>query len=201
MNELDGIKMGTANVKVEPIILQRWSPRAFSSKEISTTDLQSLFTAASWAASSLNEQPWRFVFGRKGDATYEKILGALSERNRSWAGSAPILLASFAKKTFTKMAATNTVAVHDTGAASANLSLQATALGIYTHGMAGIDHKKLAAVLNVPEDFEPVACWVMGYLGDPETLPAAFKELELQPRIRKPVNEFVYAAWDEPAQL
>ena len=200
-DELNAIKLGHAAVKVEPLLLQRWSPRAFSSQEVSGTDLRALFTAASWAASSVNEQPWRFIFGRKGYAAWEKIFSALTPKVQSWAAAAPVLYASFAKKTFTTMPGTNTVAVHDTGAASANLSLQATALGLTTHGLASFDGASLQTSFGVPEDFEPVACWVIGYPGDPETLASPFKEMEVKPRVRKTLDQFVFSAWDVPAEL
>ena len=112
----------------------------------------------------LYEQPWRFLLGRKGDASWDTIFGALSDRNQSWAAAARSY-AGFAKKTFTMTGGPNMVVVHDLGAASTNLSLQAAALGIHTHGMAGFDREKLQVGFAIPDDFEPVACWAIGYLG------------------------------------
>ena len=112
---------------VQDLIRRRWSPRAFSDKEVSSAELNTLFEAARWAASSSNEQPWRFLVGRRGDETYQKIFNALVEFNQSWAKSAPVLVLSVAKKTFTAKGHPNRTALHDTGAATATLSLQATA--------------------------------------------------------------------------
>src|SRR3979411_673688 len=61
---------------VEPI-LNRWSPRAYADRDVSAEDLKKGFEAARWAASSSNEQPWRFLVGRRGDETFKKILDAL----------------------------------------------------------------------------------------------------------------------------
>jgi nitroreductase len=196
---IDQLKFGRSDVPVEELLLKRWSPRAFAEKPLPEADLRSIFTAAAWAASSYNEQPWRFVVGRKGDVVWDKIFSALNERNQSWAGGAPVLYATFAKKTFTANGTPNAVAAHDTGAASANVSLQATALGMHTHGMAGFDREKLKSSLASPDDFDAVACWAMGYLGDADALPSPFKEMEQQPRARKPLQQFVFAAWEEPA--
>jgi nitroreductase len=177
-NFLEQSKHATADSPVNDLILRRWSPRAFADKPVSEDDLKTIFDAASWAASSYNEQPWRFVVGRKGDAVWEKIFGALMPMNQSWANAAPVLYATFAKKTFSHHGTPNTVAVHDVGAASATASLQATALGLHTHGMAGFDRAALAAAIGVPDDFEPVAVWAVGYLGDPESLPENWKGME-----------------------
>ncbi len=86
---------------VEDLIRRRWSPRTYSDKEVPTAELKRLFEAARWAASSSNEQPWRFLVGRRGDETYQKIFNTLVEFNQSWAKSAPVLVLSVAKKTFT----------------------------------------------------------------------------------------------------
>ena len=192
-------KRGVTGIAVEDLILRRWSPRTFTDKPVSEGDLQSIFEAASWAASSYNEQPWRFLLGRKGDATWGKIFDCLMPLNQEWAGAAPVLYATFAKKTFTFNGKPNGVAVHDVGAASATASLEATALGLHTHGMAGFERDKLREAFAVPEGFDPVACWALGYLGEVEALPEHFREAELKPRVRKPLGEIVFAGWETPA--
>ena len=50
---------------IHELLRKRWSARAFSDRMISDEELIMLFTAASWASSSMNEQPWRFVYGKK----------------------------------------------------------------------------------------------------------------------------------------
>ncbi|HUD23063.1 MAG TPA: nitroreductase family protein [Acidobacteriaceae bacterium] len=199
--DLDAIKHGSAESGVEDLILRRWSPRAFSDKVVSDEDMKKIFTAASWAASSSNEQPWRFLVGRKGDATYGKIFDSLVEFNQMWAGSAPVLILSVAMKSFSKNGQPNAWALHDTGAASATMSLQATALGLHTHGMAGFDKDKARVSFNLPEDVEPGAVWALGFLGDPDTLPEKLQAMEKGPRVRKALPEFVFAEWEKPAAL
>jgi nitroreductase len=199
VNSLDELKSGKTDVPVETLMLRRWSPRAFTQEPVNDADLASIFTAASWAASSYNEQPWRFVVGRKGDETWQLIFDALLPFNQSWTISAPVLYASFAKTRFTMNGNPNAVALHDVGAASANASLQATALGLHTHGLAGFSPEKLRASFAVPEEFDPVACWALGRLGDPAALADNYKAMELAPRTRKSLNEFVFKAWDVPA--
>jgi nitroreductase len=186
---------------VKDLIRQRWSPRAYADKEVPAAELKKLFEAARWAASSSNEQPWRFLVGRRGDETYQKIFNALVEFNQSWAKSAPVLVLSVAKKTFTQKGTPNRYGLHDTGAATANLALQATALGLHTHSMAGYDQEQARASFAIPSDYEMGAVTAIGYFGDPAGLPDHLQKMEVSPRQRKPLEEFVFSAWEKPAQF
>lgn len=204
MLNLEEIKRAPASNGILDIIANRWSPRAFTGQAVSTEDLHKIFTAAGWAASSTNEQPWRFLFGRSGDSTFAKILDSMVEANQTWARHAPVLLLSVGKRTFSPGPYTgqhNPYALHDTGAASAFLALQTSALGLHAHGVGGFDREKARAHFNIPEDFEIGACWAIGYLGDPDTLPQRLREREIAPRTRKPIAEFVFAEWEVPAEL
>jgi len=186
---------------VEHLIRRRWSPRAFADKDVSADDLKKLFEAARWAASSFNEQPWRFLVGRRGDETYKKIFGALVEFNQSWAKSAPVLVLSVAKKTFSANGQPNRYGLHDTGAATTLLSLQATANGLHTHSMAGFDAEQARASFAIPSDYDIGAVTALGYFGDPESLPDQMQKTEVAPRQRKLLEEFVFSDWDKPAEL
>ena len=199
--QIEHIKHGPAATGIEPLLLRRWSPRAFSGKPVSSEDLTRMFTAAAWAASSNGEQPWRFLVGRKGDPTYQKIFDCLAEGNQGWAKAAPVLLLSAASRNFSRTGQPNHYALHDTGAASATLSLEATALGLHTHGMGGFDRARSRIAFNIPEDYEIGAVWAVGYLGDPETLSERHRAAETSPRTRKPLNEFVFTEWNQPATL
>jgi nitroreductase len=201
MHDTENIKQVPASVGLNEVIAHRWSPRAFADKSISSEDLTKIFTAAGWAASSSNEQPWRFLVGRKGDNTYAKILDSLVEANQGWAKAAPVLVLSVAAADFAKNQAPNYYAMHDTGAASATMSLEAIALGIHTHGMGGFDKDKARAHFAIPDGYEIGACWALGYLGDPDLLADWQLTAETTARMRKPLAEYVFSAWNEPATL
>ena len=183
------------------VILERWSPRAFSHKSVSRENLRKIFEAGRWAASSYNEQPWRFIVGHKGHPTYQKIFDSLVEFNQSWAGSAPVLILSVASKTFARNGETNHFAIHDTGAATAYIALQATALGLHTHSMAGFDKNKARAAFGIPDNYDIGAVTALGYLGNVDDLPDGLMERELAPRDRKPLTEIVLADWGKAAEL
>jgi nitroreductase len=199
--EMEKLKHAPAETGVHDLILRRWSPRAYADKDVSAAELKKLFEAARWAASSSNEQPWRFLVGRRGEETYQKIFNALVEFNQTWAKSAPVLLLSVAKKTFTQKGAPNAYGLHDTGAATANLHLQAIASGLHAHSMAGFDHEQLRASFAIPTDYEIGAVTAIGYFGDPATLPEYMQKMEGAPRERKPLKEFVFSDWEKPAQF
>jgi nitroreductase len=186
---------------VHELIRRRWSPRIYSDKEVPSDVLTRLFEAARWAASSSNEQPWRFIVGRKGDETYQKIFNSLVEFNQAWVKTAPVLVLSVAKKTFTGNGNPNPYNLHDTGAASANLALQATADGLHIHSMAGLDREQVRASFAIPSDYEVGAAIALGYFGNPDDLHERMRKNEVAPRQRKPLEEFVFSAWDTPAKL
>lgn len=188
---------------LEPI-RQRWSPRAFADRPVAAETLLSVLEAARWAASSGNEQPWRFIVATKGEPQgYLKLLACLKEKNRSWAGAAPVLMLALAKGHFRDdPAGLNRHAWHDVGQAVATLSLQATALGLYVHPMAGFYPERVREAYAVPAAFEPVTALALGYLGNPETLPEDLRRREEAPRRRKPLSELVFAeAWGRAAAL
>jgi nitroreductase len=197
------LKAATTHSKVHALIRSRWSPRAFSDKEVPAGDLAAILDAARWAASSYNEQPWRFIVATKQDPeAYQKLLGLLLPFNQAWAKTAPVLILMAAKKTFTHNHTPNKYALHDTGAALANLFLQATALGLHAHGMAGFDYDRARSELKIPDDYETAAFVALGYAGSPDQLPDAQKKSELGPRSRKPLSEIVFTTtWESPFPL
>jgi nitroreductase len=200
-SELEKLKHAPEVAGVDDLIRRRWSPRTYADKEIPAAELKRLFEAARWAASSSNEQPWRFLVGRRGDETYQKIFNALVEFNQSWAKSAPVLVLSVAKKSFSAKGTPNAYGMHDTGAATATLALQATADGLHTHSMAGFDREQARASFAIPSDYEIGAVTAIGYFGDPTSLPEHLQKMEVSPRQRKPLGEFVFSDWEKPAQF
>ncbi len=188
---------------VHALIRARWSPRSFSSREVSSEDLKIILDAARWAASSYNEQPWRFLVARKSDgAAFDKLLSLLVPANQAWAKAAPVLIIMAAKRTFSHNGSPNLYALHDAGQALAHLFLQATALGLHAHGMAGFDRDRARQELGIPDDYDLGAAVALGYLGPPNQLSEALRKSELAQRQRKPLNEIVYGAnWNEPLQL
>jgi nitroreductase len=187
---------------IHELLSRRWSPRAFGSRPIEPETLASLFEAARWAPSCNNAQPWRFILARKEDPQiYERFLGCLVEGNRKWAHRAPVLILSVAKLTF-EDGSRNRHAYHDVGLAAENLALQATAVGLAAHQMAGYSVHTASAEFAIPPDFDPVAAIAIGYPGDPALLDERLRQREMNPRVRNPMGEFVFTGeWGRPVKM
>lgn len=188
---------------IHELLARRWSPRAFDERPIEADKLRILFEAARWAPSSNNEQPWRFIVASKDDeAQWNRLLACLLEGNRTWAFRAPVLILSVASLHFEDDLRPNRHAMHDTGMAVENLVLQAAAVGLIAHQMAGFDEEKARADLRIPTGYEPVAMIAVGYPGDPSLLPDRLKQRELAPRERHAASTFVYfGEWGKPSPL
>jgi nitroreductase len=200
-SEVHKLKKAPPAEGVLPAIHERWSARSFSEREVTPETLRKVFEAARWAASSGNAQPWRFVVGLKGSETHEKIAGTLGGANKAWAPKAPVLILGTALAVNAKGAA-NAYALYDLGAASTLLTLQAAALGMTTHQMAGYDHEAARQALGIPEEYALGSVIALGYQGEPEALgDATLIERETTARTRKPLHEFVFSEWDKPAQI
>lgn len=173
------------------VLGKRWSPRAFDSQAILTAaDLAPAFEAARWAPSGNNLQPWSFIVGYRGDQTFNKISENLSGFNQSWTPNASALIVAITD-TSTPSGRQNPWARYDLGQAVAHFTIQATADGLATHQVGGIDIEMLTSELGVHEPLEIVTVIVVGKIGDPNTLPEERKATELAPRQRKPLAEIV----------
>lgn len=189
-------KPAITSVKIHDIIQTRWSPRAFAAeKPVSHSDVLALLEAARWASSCFNDQPWRFVVCDKSTDTqsWENAFAILADRNKLWAKNAPVLILAVAMQNFNHNGSPNRWAGYDTGAACANLSLQATALGLAVHQMGGFDAEKARAVFNLPDDCTPMAMLAVGYQADVDVLDEDFKAAELAARSRAALQERFYA--------
>ena len=166
---------------VHQLLRDRWSPREFLDKAIEPEKLRALFEAARWAASCFNEQPWRFVIATKADPEqFQKMLGVLMEKNQQWAQTAYLLGFTAGRKTFTHNGAPNRFGLHDAGAASQNLAIEATALGLHAHFMGGFDAQKARAEFHVPDDFEIGAAFAVGYIDEARVKAPERKRREIE---------------------
>lgn len=177
-----------ADAEVDSLFLGRWSSRAYDDRDIDRDDLMSLFEAARWAASCFNDQPWHFRYvTRAGDR--EGAGQVMVEGNRAWAQAAPVLGVVFTRRALTRTGAPNDWARFDAGAASAQMALRASQLGLSMHLMAGFDPQAAYEFYGMDEsEWDAVAAFSIGYPGDPAQLPEALAEREV-PSPRKPLSE------------
>ncbi|MDF2684237.1 MAG: nitroreductase family protein [Brevibacillus sp.] len=174
---------------IDPVFLNRWSPRSFKSDAIADEVLFSLFEAARWAPSASNEQPWRFVFART-EEDKERFYPFIAEANRVWCEKAPVLVLVISK-TISSRDTHNRAHAFDTGTAWGYLALEATRQGLVTHAMGGFDPEKAREVLGIPEGYEPHAVIAVGYQGDKEALNEVLQERE-KPSTRRTLSETAF---------
>jgi nitroreductase len=186
-----------ADFPVDPLFLERWSPRAFDESDLPDEDLMTMFEAARWAPSAFNSQPWHFLYAKRSDANWDRFLKLLIPWNQSWAHSASVLIyivSDSLPMTDRKTGDPAPSSTHgfDTGAAWVSLALQATRMGYFAHGMSGIQYELARAELQIPERYALNAACVIGRLGDPAILDEKMRAREA-PSIRKPQGDFVHA--------
>ncbi len=185
-------KPATTDFPVHDLIRHRWSPRAFSDKPVESAVLASLFEAARWAPSSSNEQPWAYLVATKDNPEdFAKTLSVLVEFNAAWAKNAPVLALAVSHLKFQSNGNPNRNAFYDTGAATVLFSMEATARGLYVHQMGGFDPVKAKQVFEIPDDWEAIAAFAIGYPGETDSLSQKLQDREVAPRTRKPLTEFV----------
>ncbi|HED66189.1 MAG TPA: nitroreductase [Planctomycetes bacterium] len=181
-----------AATPIHELLRRRWSPRSFLPQPLPPGALASLLEAARWAPSAFNEQPWRIVAAvRENEEDFERIASCLVEAN-GWARSASALLVAIAKTTFTKNGRPNAHSSYDLGASVLSLSLQAHALDLAAHEMAGFDPARTREVLGIPDGFEPMTIVAVGSPGPADALPPRLREAELAPRVRLPLSEIAF---------
>jgi nitroreductase len=187
----------TSEQSIQAIFHDRWSPYAFdTSKPVDPQDLSSLFEAARWAMSAYNEQPWRYIVAnRNTDPTlWKDVLASLVEGNRSWAQHVPVLALGFVTPEFEKTGKPNDIAIHDLGAASAFLTIEATARGLAVHQMSGILPDVIGLNFPSAKSLQPVTGLAIGYAGPNDQLDENIAMRDTRTRERKPLSDILLQA-------
>jgi nitroreductase len=180
---------------IHDLIAQRWSGRAYdASQGVSKEQVISLLEAARWAPSCFGDQPWRYVVCNKSEnlQAWQAAYDCLVPGNQSWAVNAPVLLLICADTLFSHNDKPNKWAPYDTGAATENLCLQATAVGLMAHQMGGFDADKARTTFNVPERYQILAMVTVGYQAAVGSLSGEVKERELAERSRKSLDQLFF---------
>lgn len=183
-------------VPIEEILSMRWSPRSYDpTATVTDEQVTSLLEAARWAASASNVQSRRFIVGRRGTETFDRIERHLMGFNRSWAPNASLLVLAIAVTSPEGDAPAGAYrwAEYDTGQSMANLASQAHALGLHAHPMGGIEVADLRAEFDLPERFLPITVTAVGTIASPDLLPEKYRERETAERTRLPLDELVLA--------
>jgi len=176
--------------KINPIFIDRWSPRSMTGESIDDETLMSIFEAARWAPSSYNNQPWRFLYTKKNSSIWDTFFNLLLEGNKVWAKNAAVLVVIISRKNVEHNEKAAITHQFDAGAAWENLALEDSTRGIVTHGMQGFIYEKAREQLRIPSTFDIMAMIAIGIQGPPENLPLKLQEKEY-PNDRKELSEII----------
>lgn len=181
---------------IHELLANRWSPRAFDpDRPVSQAMLLALLEAARWSASCFNDQPWRLIVCDKttNPDSWQQALAVINEKNQRWAKNAPLLMLAVAMHNFNHNGQPNRWAQYDTGAAMANLTVQATALGLAAHQMGGFDADKARLSFQLPDECTPMAMLAVGYQAPAASLEEDFQAAEIAERQRAKLAERFFA--------
>ena len=183
-------KQAPTTLDLHPLIINRWSPRALDvNDEISSDDLRAILEAARMAPSAHNGQPWRFIFGKRNDETFNEILSGLGEFNQMWAKNASVLLLVTGTKQ-RENGEPHPTFQYDAGLAVSQATFEAHHRGYVTHQMTGFSHDAMCKTFNLTTT-EPVVVIAIGKQADSEILPDQMAEREVAAPSRKELSELI----------
>ena len=169
-------------------------------RPVSRDQLMALAEAARWAPSCFGDEPWRMIICSRehNPQAWDQAWHCLSEGNQSWCQHAPVLVLTCADTLFAHNDKPNRFGLYDSGAAAMSICIQAGSLGLMTHQMGGFNADRARAEFGIPERYIPAAMMSIGYQLPEDRLPEAFREKELKPRVRKPLqSRFFDGKWDQ----
>jgi nitroreductase len=162
-------------------IKQRRSIRSFQPTPVARELIEKVIQAAIWAPSAGNWQPWRFVVVLREDLRGALVKLASDQEFIAEAPAVIVVCAEPGRAEHTYGArARELYCLQDTAAAIQNLMLAAHANGLGTCWVGDFDESALRRLLNIGENFRPIALVPMGY---PNESP--------NPRWRRPVREIM----------
>lgn len=180
-----------SNYDINPLILNRWSPRAISGDLLNEEEFMPLFEAARWAPSSYNNQHWRFIYAKRDTEYWDSFFNLLVPGNQVWCKNAALLVIVISKKTFDRDGKLTVTHTFDAGAAWENLALEASSRNLVAHGMEGFDYDKAKEFLKLTDEYKVEAMIAIGKPGKKEDLPEQAQAYE-QPSDRRPLSEIVF---------
>jgi len=149
------------------VLKNRHCVRGFDADRLVTDEqIEKLISAAKMAPSAGNCQDWEFVVIKEKEEKQRLVEQAISFK-QSFVAEAPIVIVVCINFNKTKDRYGNRgrdlYSIQDTAAASQNLLLAATALGLGACWVGAFDENKASEVLNLADGLRPVVIIPLGY--------------------------------------
>lgn len=198
-----------AEVLSEPM-RSRWSPAWFDpTHTLEVADLATLLTAARWAPSWGNSQPWSFVVLHRDTPEHAGFVQTLTQGNLVWVPNASTVIVAatqVAPNPDGKGGMAPDYHRYDLGQAVAHLTLQAVTMGLSAHQFAGFDHDAARELLGIPDWYAVNVAVAVGRHGDPAALDqdseigaVLFDKDQDRPRKRKALASIAHTGrWGTP---
>jgi nitroreductase len=196
---IKGSEIRKADYPIEPLLLDRWSPRAMSGEEIAEQELMRLFEAARWAPSSFNAQQWRALYARRDTEHWQTFFDLLVGGNKVWAKNAAVLIVFISRKFFDYKNEPSVTHSYDTGAAWENFALQGFHQGLVVHGIEGFDYERARKELQIPDEFQVEAMAAVGKPGRKDSLPEKLQARE-SPNDRRKISQSIFEGPFKPSK-
>lgn len=153
-------------------INKRRSTRRYKSENVSDEQVKKLLEAAIMAPSGGNMQPWDFIVVR--DVEQKKAL-ARAALGQMFIATAPVVIVVCANKPRTARRygdrGVTLYSIQDTAAATENILLAATAMGLAGCWVGAFDDDAVSSVLGLPNYVRPVAIVPIGVPGESPRAP------------------------------
>jgi len=187
---------------IEPLFVERWSPRAFTGEAVPEPELLRMLEAARWSPSSYNSQPWRFVYALRDTPDWQTFFDLILPGNQKWVKDtgAILFLASSEKMKVGDALKPSASHSFDAGAAWQSLALQATQQGWHAHAMGGFDRERAPEVLRLPADHQIEAAIAIGRKTPHDSLTEEERERG-KPNGRRPVTDFAFQGGFPPRDV
>ncbi len=182
-----------ADHAIDPVFVERWSPRAFTGEALPEAELLRMFEAARWSPSSYNSQPWRFLYALRGTPEWDTFFDLLVPGNQKWVkdtGAILFIVSNGRMKVGDELKPSYSHSF-DAGAAWQSLALQAVKQGWHAHGMVGFDHVRAPVALNLPEHHRIEAAIAIGRATPRAELTDEQRAKET-PNGRRPITDFIH---------
>ena len=142
---------------------RRYSCRRFAEAPLTPAQIEHILEAAVWAPSAGNLQPWRFVVA--GSAELKRSLARAA--GQEFVAEAPLVIAvcAVARESAPRYGerGTSLYCLQDTAAATQNILLAATELGLGSCWVGAFDEAAAAAALDLPAAWRPIALVPVGH--------------------------------------
>jgi nitroreductase len=171
-------------LEIPKVILERKSVRAYSHRELSKEDIETLVRAGCQAPSAGNLQPWAFI-AVTDQETKQKLVEATRGQSFIAESSVVIVVCVEPSRTAPRYGdrGTGLYCFQDSAAAIENILITATHNGLGSCWIGAFDESKASKALELPSEIRPVA---MIPVGPPAQTPT--------PRPRRSLAEVLH--WD-----